>query len=66
MNITEFESLLQQSDLAFVEAIETPAFQSMLEHDFSFYIALDEGLRWRLLYGPVSYTHLTLPTIYSV
>ena len=51
MNISEFESLLQQSDLAFVEAIETEAFQSMLEHDFSFYIALDEGLRWRLLYG---------------
>ena len=51
MNISEFESLLQQSDLAFVEAIETEAFQSMVEHDFSFYTALDEGLRWRLLYG---------------
>ena len=26
----------------------------------------DALLRWAMLLGPVSYTHLTLPTIYSV
>ena len=47
----EYQALLKQPDLAFVDAIETEAFQSMLEKDFEFYAVLDESLQWRLLYG---------------
>ena len=51
MIVDEFRSLLEQSDLAFVDAIETEAFQQMLEKDSSFYSEMDQVSQWRLLYG---------------
>ena len=51
MIVNEFRSLLEQSDLAFVDAIETEAFQQMLEKDSSFYSEMDQVSQWRLLYG---------------
>ena len=51
MNINEFKSILQQSDLAFVDAIETEDFQSMIKLNFDLLDQLDEKLQWRMLYG---------------
>ena len=51
MIVDEFRSLLAQSDLEFVDVIETEAFQRMLEKDFSFHSELDQSSQWRLLYG---------------
>ena len=51
MIVNEFQRLLEQPDLSFVDAIESKAFQSMLTEDFAFYAALDEDSQWRLLYG---------------
>ena len=51
MTVNEFQRLLEQPDLSFVDAIESKAFQSMLTEDFAFYAALDEDSQWRLLYG---------------
>ena len=34
MNVNEFKSILQQPDLAFVDAIETEDFQSMIKLSF--------------------------------
>ena len=41
MIVNEFQRLLEQPDLAFVDAIESKAFQSMLTEDFAFYASLD-------------------------
>ena len=51
MNFNEFKSILQQSDLAFVDAIETEDFQSMIKLNFDLLDQLDEKLQWRMLYG---------------
>ena len=51
MIVAEFCSQLKRSDLAFVDSIETEAFQRMLENEFSFYSELDQGSQWRVLYG---------------
>ena len=51
MNVNEFMSILQQSDLAFVDTIETEEFQSMIKPSFDLLDRLDEKLQWRMLYG---------------
>ncbi len=51
MNLVDFEALLHQPDLAFVDAVETEAFQSMLKASPGFPDRLDEAMRWKLLYG---------------
>ena len=62
MNKTSLEELLapfgQQHLLQFWDELDEAGQQSLAGQI--------EGIDWSLLQKPVSYTHLTLPTIYSV